>query len=90
MIWTDTTRAQHARKEQRLPSDLTDDEWAVLEPYLPPPSFVGRPRKWRVRHIVDALLYMLRGGLPWRMLPPCFPPTTTVQRWFYTWRDDGT
>ena len=43
-MWTDTTRVQHARKEQRLPSDLTDREWEVLEPFFAPPSHVGRPR----------------------------------------------
>jgi putative transposase len=90
MMWTDTTRAQHAREGQRLPSDLTDDEWAVLEPFFPPPSDVGRPRKWPTRIIVDALFYMLRGGLPWRMMPPGFPPATTVQHYFYAWRDNGT
>jgi len=42
-----------------------------------------------MRRIVEAMLYLLRGGLPWRMLPPGFPPATTVQRWFYRWRDDG-
>ena len=89
-MWTDTTRTEHARKEQRLPSDLTDREWAVLEPFFARPSFVGRPRKWPTRIIVDALLYMLRGGLPWRMMPPGFPPATTVQHYFYRWRDDGT
>lgn len=86
-MWTDITRAQHARKGLALPSDLTDGEWAVLEPFLPPPSFVGRPRKWPMRRIVEAMLYQLRGGLPWRMLPPGFPPATTVQRYFYAWRD---
>ena len=89
-MWTDTTRTEHARKEQRLPSDLTDREWEVLEPFFARPSFVGRPRKWPTRIIVDALLYMLRGGLPWRMMPPGFPPATTVQHYFYRWRDDGT
>ena len=89
-MWTDTTRVRHARKEQRLPSDLTDREWEVLEPFFPPPSHVGRPRKWSTRIIVDALFYMLRGGLPWRMMPPGFPPATTVQHYFYRWRDDGT
>lgn len=44
---TDTTRAHHARTGLALPGDLTDAEWAVLEPFFPPPSFVGRPRKWR-------------------------------------------
>ena len=88
-MWTDITRAQHARKGLRLPSDLTDGEWAVLVPFLPPPSHVGRPRKWPMRRIVEAMLYQLRGGLPWRMLPPGFPPATTVQRYFYAWRDSG-
>jgi transposase len=88
-MWTDTTRAQYARAQLTLPSDLTDSEWAVLEPCFPPPSHVGRPRKWPLRRIVEAILYLLRGGLPWRMLPPCFPPVSTVRRWFYLWRDNG-
>lgn len=87
-MWTDTTRAHHARAGLALPSDLTDAEWAVLEPFFPPPSHVGRPRKWEMRRIVEAILYLLRGGLPWRMLPPCFPPVSTVRRWFYLWRDN--
>lgn len=66
---------------------MTDAEWALLEPLLPPASPVGRPRKWPMRRIVEAILYLLRGGLPWRMLPPCFPPVSTVRRWFYLWRD---
>ena len=87
-MWTDTTRAQYARADLALPSDLTDGEWALLEPFFPPPSHVGRPRKWPLRRIVEAILYLLRGGLPWRMLPPCFPPVSTVRRWFYLWRDN--
>lgn len=88
-MWTDITRAHHAREGLALPSDLTDGEWAVLEPFFPPPSDVGRPRKWPLRRMVEAILYLLRGGLPWRMLPPGFPPVSTVQRWFYRWRDNG-
>jgi transposase len=88
-MWTETTRAQYARAGLALPSDLTDAEWAVLEPLLPPASHVGRPRKWPIRRIVEAVLYLLRGGLPWRMLPPCFPPVSTVRHWFYLWRDNG-
>jgi transposase len=88
-MWTDTTRALHARSGLTLPSDMTDAEWAVLEPLLPPASHVGRPRKWPLRRIVEAILYLLRGGLPWRMLPPCFPPVSTVRHWFYLWRDNG-
>lgn len=48
-MWTDTTRAQYARAALALPSDLTDDEWALLEPFFPPASHVGRPRKWPMR-----------------------------------------
>ena len=88
-MWTDTTRAIHARKGLSLPSNLTDDEWAVLEPFLPLASHVGRPRKWTLRQVLDGMLYVLRGGLPWRMMPPGFPPATTVQRYFYAWRDSG-
>ena len=88
-MWTDTTRAHHARAGLALPSDLTDAEWALLEGFFDPPSKVGRPRKWPSRRIVEAILYLLRGGLPWRMLPPGFPPVSTVQRYFYLWRDNG-
>lgn len=86
---TDTTRAQYARADLALPTDLTDAEWAVLEPFFPPPSQVGRPPNWPLRRIIEAILYLLRGGLPSRMLPPCFPPVSTVRRWFYLWRDNG-
>ena len=87
-MWPDTTHADHARAGPALPSDLTDAEWAVLEPFFPPPSHVGRPRKWPLRRIVEAILYLLRGGLPWRMLPPCFAPASSVRRWFYLWCDN--
>jgi len=89
-MWTDTTRRQFARSGLRLPSDLTDAEWSVLEPLFPARSRRGRPPVWSYRQIVEALLYLLRGGLPWRMLPPdLFPPMTTVQYYFYRWRDIG-
>jgi putative transposase len=88
-MWTDTNRALHARRGLTLPSDLTDAKWAVLKPLLLPASHVGRPRKWPIRRIVEAILYLLRGGLPWRLLPPCFPPVSTVRHWFYLWRDNG-
>ena len=89
-MWTDTTRKQFARDGLRLPSDLTDSEWAILEPLLPLRSQRGRPPVWDYRQIVDALLYLLHGGLPWRMLPrKLFPPMTTVQHYFYLWCDMG-
>jgi transposase len=88
-MWTKATRAQHSRDGLRCASDLTDAEWAVLEPLLPPPSPVGRPPTWPMRTIVEAIFYVLRGGVPWRMLPPCFPPRQTVYGWFAAFRDAG-
>lgn len=88
-MWTATTRAQHKRDGLRLASDLTDAEWAVLEPLLPPPSRVGRPPEWPLHEIVNAIFYVLRGGIAWRMPPPCFPPRQTVYGWFSAWRDAG-
>lgn len=89
LMWTATTRAQHRRDGLRFASDLTDAEWAVIEPLLPPLSRVGRPPEWPMREIVNAIFYVLRGGIPWRMLPPCFPPRQTVYGWFAAWRDAG-
>jgi len=81
-MWTDITRAKHARAGLRYSSDLTDAEWLVLEPLLPPRSGLGRPPKWSRRVIMDGLFYVLRSGLPWRMLPRDFPPVSTVQALF--------
>ncbi len=88
-MWTDTTREKHARKGLRYSSDLKDAEWAVLEPLLPPQPRLGRPLKWSLRDIMNGVLYQLRSGSPWRMLPKSFPPVSTVQRYFYAWRDMG-
>ena len=88
-MWTATTRAQHMREGLRFASDLTDAEWAVLEPLLPPVSPIGRRPAWPLRELVNAMCYVLRGGIPWRMLPPCFPPRQTVYGWFAAWRDAG-
>jgi transposase len=88
-MWNATTRAQYARDTNCLPSSLSDEEWAVLEPLLPQRSRLGRPAKWPLRTIMDAILFILRGGVAWRMLPKDFPPMTTVQHYFYRWRDSG-
>jgi transposase len=89
-MWTDITRAKHARKGLRYSSDLTDAEWSVFEPLLPPRSGFGRPSKWSRRMIMDGLFHVLRSGLPWRIEPPRdFPPVSTLQRYFRAWRDSG-
>ena len=72
------------------PSDLSDAEWALLAPLLPPPKPIGRPRKWPDRLIADAVFYVLRSGCAWRMLPREFPPWSTVFSRFRRWRIDGT
>jgi putative transposase len=73
----------------RYPSDLTDRQWARLEPHLPPPKPGGRPRSTDVREVVDAILYVLRNGIVWRALPHDFPPWETVYSYFTTWRRAG-
>lgn len=90
LMWTPTTRVQHSRAGLRYGSDLTDGEWTILEPYLPPPRPRGRKRKWSMRRIVNAIFYTLRSGCAWEMLPDSFPPPSTVYRWFARFRDNGT
>ena len=83
---------QATRRAPGYPSDLTDAQWQVIEPYLPidRPGRRGRPRVWPVRRIVEAILYLDRTGCAWRYLPADFPPWKTVYGYFATWRDDGT
>ena len=72
------------------PSDLSDEQWALVEPMLPAPPGGGRPPKTRLRDVFDAILYILRSGCQWRCLPKDFPPKSTVWRYFSQWRGDGT
>lgn len=76
--------------ERPYPSDLSDAEWAVLEPLLPPPSRIGRPLKWPRRAMAEAIFYLVRSGCAWRMLPRHFPPWQTVHSQLHRWRRDGT
>lgn len=88
MPWTEITRPQYRRDELRYSSDTTDAEWAVLSEYLPGRRRLGRPRKTALRAVVDAIFYVLSSGCAWRQLPRDFPPRSTVQGYFYRWRDD--
>jgi transposase len=72
------------------PSDLTDQEWALVEPLLPPAKPAGRPRTTDLREVLTALFYLDRTGCPWRALPKDFPPWSTVWTSFRQWRNDGT
>ena len=75
---------------ESYPSDLNDAKWALLEPLLPPAKPGGRPRTVNLRGILNALLYVLRSGCAWRMLPHDYPPWGTVYYYFRRWRRDGT
>jgi transposase len=88
-VWTKITRPKYERAGQRYASDLTDAEWAVIEPYMPAVKPLGRPRETDLRAVLDGILYIARTGCQWRMLPKDFPPFTTVQGYFYDWRDNG-
>jgi len=72
------------------PDDLTDAQWAVLEPLLPKAKPGGRPRTTDVREVVNAILYLTRTGCGWRHLPHEFPPYPTVHDYYRNWRLDGT
>jgi putative transposase len=71
-------------------SDLSDAQWSCLGPHLPAPEATGRPRLHSTRKILDAILYVLRSGCAWRLLPNDFPPWKTVYHYFRSWRLDGT
>ena len=88
-MWTRITRRKCERGGQRYPSDLTDAEWALIEPHMPAVKRLGRPRETKLHSVLDAILYIARTGCQWRTLPKEFPPFTTVQGYFYDWRDNG-
>ncbi len=77
-------------RRKPYPSDLTDAQWAVLEPLVPPARPGGRPRKTDLREVLNALFYLTRAGCTWRALPHDFPPWKTVYNYFQWWRWDGT
>jgi putative transposase len=72
------------------PTDLTDQEWAVLEPIVPQPKSGGRPAEHSRREIINGITYVLRSGCAWRLMPHDLPPWPTVYDYFRQWRIDGT
>ena len=81
------------RDGRTYPTDLTDAQWALLEPLLPPPRWpqgAGRPRSVSLRRVINGLLYLERTGCQWRLLPKEFPYWGTVRYYFDTWTQDGT
>lgn len=89
MPWDATTRRNYDRRSLRYASDTSDGEWALIEPFMPPPSQVGRPRKVNLREVWNAIQYIASGGIAWALLPKDFPPFTTVLYWFRRFREEG-
>jgi putative transposase len=87
MAWTEITREQYRRDDLRYASDMRDAEWLLLSFFLGAPCRLGRPREVDLRTVVNAILYTLATGCQWRALPKDFPKRSTVQYYFYLWRD---
>ncbi|MDR3734116.1 MAG: IS5 family transposase [Acidobacteriaceae bacterium] len=89
-MWTDENRKLYDRKGCRYPSDMTDFEWSLIEPLIPPGKRHGRHRSVNLREVFNAILYLLSTGCQWRALPKDFPPRSTVNEYFKLWEWDGT
>ena len=89
-MWTDENRALYDRSKLRYPSDLTDEEWALIEPLLPPAKRGGGKRTVVLRDVVNGLMYVLSTGCQWRAIPKDLPPRSTVHGYFDLWNWDGT
>ena len=89
-MWTPKNRGRYDRSKLRYPSDLTDDEWALVKPLIPPAKRGGNRRHVDAREIVDGLMYILSTGCQWRALPKDLPPRSTVHDYFGLWSWDGT
>jgi len=89
-MWTTETRARHDRDRLRYPSDLTDDEWALVGPLIPPAKRGGRKRTRDERDLVNGLMYVLSTGCQWRYVPKDLPPKSTLHEYLDRWRYDGT
>ena len=90
MAWTEITRRQYRREGLRYASDLTDAEWALVEPMIPPAKRGGRRREVNVREVLNAVFYVLSTGCQWQALPKDLPPKSTAHHYFALWDWDGT
>ena len=90
MAWTEITRRQYVRIGCGYASGMMDAEWLLIAPFMPGPKRLGRKRTADMRRVADAIFYIACSGCQWRMLPKDLPPGSTVQGYFYLWRDTGT
>jgi transposase len=89
-MWTKENRGRYDRSRLRYPSDLTDEEWALVEPLITPAKRGGNKRTVDVREVVNGLMYVLSTGCQWRAIPKDLPPRSTVHDYFDLWAWDGT
>jgi transposase len=89
-MWTTETRVRHDRDKLRYPSDLTDDEWALVGPLIPPAKRGGRKRTKDERDLVNGLMYVLSTSCQWRYVPKDLPPKSTLHEYLDRWNYDGT
>ena len=89
MAWNETTQEQYRRPMDRFETDITDEEWGVIAPLIPPSGRMGRPRELDMREVFNAVQFILGTGCQWRAIPKCFPPFTSVQNHLYAWCRTG-
>ena len=89
-MWTNENRGRYDRSRLRYPSDLTDDEWKLVEPLIPPGKRGGDKRTVIMREVVNGLMYILSTGCQWRAIPKDLPPRSTLYDYFDLWSWDGT
>jgi transposase len=89
-MWTDENRARYDRSRLRYPSDLTDAEWALVRPCIPPCKRGGRQRTVDLREVVNGVMYVLSTGCQWRAVPKDLPARSTLHDYLGLWEWDGT
>src|SRR5271156_1112486 len=89
-MWTNENRGRYDRSRLRYPSDLTDEEWAHVDPLIPPAKRGGNKRTVDAREVVNGLMYVLSTGCQWRAIPKDLPPRSTLYDYFDLWSWDGT
>src|ERR1700744_6139291 len=89
-MWTAKNRARYDRSRLRYPSDLTDEEWSLIERLIPPAKRGGSKRTVNLREIANGLMYILSTGCQWRAIPKDLPPRSTLYDYFGLWTWDGT
>ena len=89
-MWTVENRPRYDRSKLRYPSDLTDDEWALVRPEIPRAKRGGNKRTVNLREVLNGLMYVLSTGCQWRAIPKDLPPRSTVNFYFCRWQHDGT